>query len=123
MIRRFPIALLLAMAFCLPGAMTALAESQVYVHFFVVPIPSQDGSSDEIAALRLKLAELAGGYTELGLANGGALQSDGQVITRRNIAYMVSASRDITADLEEYVPIHFPIEKPYILVWQATLNR
>jgi hypothetical protein len=123
MIRRLLFALLIAVAFCLPGAATAQAESQVYVHFFVVPIPSQDGTSDEIAALRIKLAELAGGYTELGLVDGGALQSGGQVVTRRNIAYMVSASRDITADLEEYVPVHFPIEKPYVLVWQATLNR
>lgn len=123
MIRRFLFALLLAAAFCLPGAVPAQAESQVYVHFFVVPIPSQDGTGDEIAALRLKLAEMAGGYTELGLVNGGALQSGGQLSTRRNMAYMVSASRDITADLEEYVPVHFPIEKPYVLVWQATLNQ
>lgn len=123
MIRRVLIALLVAVVFCLPGAAIAKAESQVYVHFFVVPIPSQDGGSDQIAALRVKLAELAGGYTELGLANGGALQSNGQVATRRNIAYMVSASRNISADLEEYVPLHFPIEKPYVLVWQATLNR
>ncbi|KMY68587.1 hypothetical protein AAU61_02820 [Desulfocarbo indianensis] len=102
---------------------TAHAETRVYVHFFVVPIPSQDGTKDEMAALRRKLIELAGGYTELGMAQGGSQEEDGSLETSYSMAFIVSASRNITADLEEYVPLHFPVQKPFILVWQAGLNQ
>ncbi|MFH2126842.1 MAG: hypothetical protein ABIK12_10015, partial [Pseudomonadota bacterium] len=117
MLRRPTILLLLAVALCLAGPLTALAESQVFIHYIVVPIPSQDGTTDEIAAFRAKLIELAGGYTEMGLVNGGSRHDDGQIETARNFAYLVSASRNITADLEEYVPRHFPTSKPFVLVW------
>ncbi len=122
MLRRPTILLLLALALCLVSPFTALAESQVYIHYIVVPIPSQDGITDEIAAFRAKLIELAGGYTEMGLVNGGSLHDDGSIETARNFAYMVAASRNITADLEEYVPLHFPTSKPFVLVWTGTVN-
>jgi hypothetical protein len=122
MIRRAILPLLLALAICLSGALTALAESQVYIHYIVVPIPSQDGLTDEIDAFRAKLIELAGGYTEMGLVNGGSVEADGKVGTARNFAYMVSASRNITAELEEYVPLHFPTSKPFVLVWTGSVN-
>ncbi len=122
MIRRAVLPLLIALMICLAGALTALAESQVYIHYIVVPIPSQGGDTDEIAAFRQKLLELAGGYTEMGMVNGGSIDADGKVETARNFAYMVSASRNLTADLEEYVPLHFPTSKPYVLVWPGTVN-
>jgi len=114
--------MLLAIAICLASVLPAMAESQVYIHYIVVPIPSQDGITDEIAAFRAKLIELAGGYTEMGLVNGGSVVADGKVETSRNFAYMVSASRNITADLEEYVPQHFPTSKPFVLVWTGSVN-
>jgi hypothetical protein len=122
MIRRAILPILLALAIGMVAAPTALAESQVYIHYVVVPIPSQDGITDEIAAFRAKLIELAGGYTEMGLVNGGSRTDDGRIETSRNFAYMVSASRNITADLEEYVPKHFPTSKPFVLVWTGTVN-
>jgi hypothetical protein len=119
---RLIVPLLLALALLLASPFTALAESQAYIHYIVVPIPSQDGITDEIAAFRAKLIELAGGYTEMGLVNGGSIDGDGRIETARNFAYMVSASRNLTADLEEYVPQHFPTTKPFILVWTGTVN-
>lgn len=122
MMRRAFIPMLLALSLCLASVLPAMAESQVYIHFIVVPIPSQDGEKDEIEALRNKLIELAGGYTELGLVNGGSIEADGKPGTARNFAYMVSASRNLTADLEEYVPLHFPTSKPFVLVWTGSVN-
>ena len=122
MTRRAILPMLLAIAICLASVLPAMAESQVYIHYIVVPIPSQDGITDEIAAFRAKLIELAGGYTEMGLVNGGSVVADGKVETSRNFAYMVSASRNITADLEEYVPQHFPTSKPFVLVWTGSVN-
>lgn len=120
--RRVFIPVLLALFLCFASAFTARAETKVYIHYIVVPIPSQDGLNDEIAAFRAKLIELAGGYTEMGLVNGGSRNDDGSIESARNFAYMVSASRNITADLEEYVPKHFPTSKPFVLVWQGTVN-
>ena len=120
--RRVLLSLLLILCLCFASAPAAWAESQVYIHYIVVPIPSQDGISDEIAGFRAKLIELAGGYTEMGLVNGGSQQDDGSIETARNFAYIVSASRNLTADLEEYVPQHFPTSKPFVLVWQGTVN-
>lgn len=101
------------------------AESSVYVHFFVVPESVKEGKNltDELAKLREKLVSLAGGYTELGPSHGGSREPDGRVETQKsNFSFLVSAPKNITAELEEYIPQHFATKHPFILVWQATRN-
>jgi hypothetical protein len=102
----------------------ACAETSVYVHFFVVPESVKEGKklADELAELREKLVSLAGGYTELGPSKGGSKEPDGRLDTESNIAFIVSAPRNITADLEEYISRHFATKHPFILVWQAARN-
>ncbi len=98
-------------------------EASVFVHFVVVgDTPTNGASYDEaIGALKVELDRLAGGYTELGPTSGGFLPSDGVAETENNTSFLVAASRDMTAGLEQLVAKHFT-EKPYILVWPARCN-
>ena len=102
----------------------AWAESKVFVHFLVVPAKTKDGRdfNTAMADLKLKLARLAGGYTHLGPSEGGYLPSGGKLEQKKNHSFIVSAPRNITKDLEDYIPQYFETTKPYVLVWEAVCN-
>jgi hypothetical protein len=102
----------------------AWAESRVFVHFLVVPSKAKDGQdiNEALAKLRLKLAEIAGGYTDLGPTNGGYLPPGGKLRQSNNYSFIVAAPRIVTADLDAYVCSHFDTREPYVLVWEASSN-
>ena len=100
----------------------AWAESKVFVHFLVVPSKTKDGQdiNEALTKLRVKLAEIAGGYTDLGPTNGGYLPSAGKLRQSNNYSFMVAAPRVVTAELDAYVSSHFDTTNPFVLVWEAT---
>lgn len=106
------------------GFLAGPAPAQpVHIHFFVVPTQAVDGVNhwEAMEKLKAKLVELAGGYTELGLSNGGS-NSSGSLEQEYNFSFMVSASRDITADLEAFIPRYFATARPFILHWTGENN-
>jgi len=108
----------------LPGAAGSFAQEEdgkAHVHFFVVPAKSPDGSSTQAAVAKMKeyLLNLAGGYTDLGKSEGGWVDSQGMVFRRKNIAFVVSAPRDISVELKQYISENFGEISPYLLVWEA----
>lgn len=107
------------MTLLLVGA--AQAEMVRQVHLIVIPKAPAPGLTLEQALIDLKteLARLAGGYTDLGDMEGGWLTPQGMLEVEKNCGFMVSASKSLVAELEEYIPKKFDVEKPYILVWQA----
>ncbi len=100
------------------------AASEVFVHFVVVSSKTRDGGDIHKALDDLKrfLAERAGGYTHLGPTDGGYLPPGGTLRKNTNYSFLVAAPRDITQEIEAYIPEHFDTEKPYILVWKAVTN-
>jgi len=96
-----------------PGAVT--------VHFFLVPAVLPDGtdSAPALPALRLFLAKLAGGYTELGAGSGGYLDDKGELVKEDNIAFVVSAPKDVSKEIKAYLEENFPQDLHFILVWKA----
>jgi len=118
--KKIPLIGLLSALLCI-GLLSgpALAQSSVHIHFFVVPSQPAAGVNywDAMEALRAKLVELAGGYTELGPSNGGSEGSGGTINKEYNFSFLASAPRDITSDLEEFIPKYFDISLPFILHW------
>jgi len=107
-----------------PGAETAVqAAEQVVIHFFAVPrvLPGGKEAALKFPDLRKFLAKTAGGYSQLGSCDGGALLPSGEVRTGNNICFMVSASRDVSAEIAAYLKTHFEDKSPYIVSW--TGNR
>ena len=102
----------------------AQAASEVFVHFVVVPSKTKDGGDIHKALDDLKLffAEQAGGYTHLGPTDGGYLPPGGTLSKSANYSFIVAAPRDISPEIEAYIPQHFDTEKPYILIWKAVSN-
>lgn len=97
---------------------------QVYIHFIVVPSQTQDGTSldKSLEDFRQMLAQTAGGYTYLGTGDGGTLLSGGQIEKGVNASFIVSAPKNLTEEIEAWVPRHFGNEKPFILVWKGESN-
>ncbi len=117
-------ALFLCAALVLRAPGVCLAEENaapVTVHFFLVPAVLPDGSdsSPGLPALRLFLAKLAGGYTELGAGSGGYLDEKGELVKEDNHAFLVSADKDLSKDIRSYLEKNFPQSMHYILVWKA----
>ena len=100
------------------------AASEVFVHFIVVPSKTNDGRDIDMALDDLKqhFAELAGGYTFLGVTDGGYLPPGGKLEKNKNYTFMVAAPQNITRDIEAYIPKYFDTQKPYVLVWKAASN-
>ena len=103
---------------------TAWADSEVYVHFLVVPSKTKGARSitKALASLKTKLAELAGGYTHLGPTDGGYLNAKGNLERENNFSFIVASPKNISSEIEKYVAENFATEKPYILVWKAVSN-
>lgn len=103
-----------------PGAETAVqAAEQVVIHFFVVPrvLPGGKEAALKFPDLRKFLARTAGGYSQLGSCDGGSLLPSGEVRAENNICFMVSASRDVSAEIAAYLKTHFENKSPFVLSW------
>ena len=95
--------------------------AQVYVHYFVVPTQAADGL-DPVTALqnfKTELAQLAGGYTELGRSNGGVWANNRRE-TEFNISFLVSAPTKLNTEIKALMVKYFTMtSSPYLLVWTA----
>jgi hypothetical protein len=100
------------------------AASEVFVHFIVVPSETRGGRDIDRALDDLKqhFAELAGGYTFLGVTDGAYLPPGGKLEKNKNYTFMVAAPQNLTRDIEAYIPKYFDTPKPYVLVWKAASN-
>ena len=96
---------------------------RTYVHFFVAPKFMPDGSpaDDRLDALRLWLAQEAGGYTELGDAPGGWITAEGNLQTEDQVAFVVTANFNLKATIRQYMMEHFDQTLPYVVVWETLL--
>lgn len=105
-------------------AVPAEAASKVVVHFIVVPAKAQSGAMPGrvLADFRNWLAETAGGYTQLGPTNGGFLPPGGKLQISDNHSFIVSAPKNISAEIEAFAEKLFGGQKPYILTWPADSN-
>ena len=111
-------AMLVALCLVLAAAGPALAQEPVHMHYFVVP--AQTAGGQELATVmdqfKLGLAQLAGGYTELGLSNGGAMDQ-GSLVKEINFSFLVAAPADISAELAALISQHFATSAPFIVHW------
>lgn len=101
------------------GGQAVQATEQVVVHFVVVPrvLPGGKEPAGKFPELRKFLAKTAGGYTQLGSCDGGVLAAGGEVRSESNICFLVSAPRDLSAEITAYVKGHFENKTPFILTW------
>ncbi len=114
------LAALCAVAF--PSVPNAEEKSGVVVvHYFVVPsvLPGGVNAAERLPALRMFLSKLAGGYTQLGMTQGGWVNPKGGLETERNISFLVSAEKDVSKEIAAYLDRHFPAKARYLLVWDA----
>jgi len=96
-------------------------STEVHVHFLVVP-QGVSGGGDLYSALigfKQEVAQLAGGYTELGTSSGGALEQ-GELVQELNYSFLVSADSDISAELAALVSKWFGVGQPFVLHWIGT---
>ena len=94
----------------------------VMVHFLVVQgwIEGEKGGGDveaALSALKARMIELAGGYTELGATKGGS-DSSGSVHHEDNYSFLVAAKGDISAELHAAAMECFN-DEGFLLVWPA----
>lgn len=104
------------------GSSSSQAEEQKeYMHFFVLPTTFPDGSSTNELREEFKvyIASLAGGYTELGLAEGGWVNPENILVTESSYAFMVSANSDLTEVIRAYLIDNFKQQAGYVKVWQV----
>ena len=103
----------------------AQAQSPSYVHFVVIEPTPAEGADLDVAmnGFKKELLALAGGYTIIGQTLGGSLQPDGTVHQGANLSLLVAAQHDLTKELEALVPKYFKEDKPFVLVWQGSVNR
>lgn len=117
------ISLVTAAIFCLISSCgnPDARHSRIYVHFLVAPAAYSDGSSADKAVSELKgyLLTLAGGYTELGNSRGCWINPKGTVEKESNISFMISAQRNMSAELKGYISKNFRQQYPYVIVWKA----
>jgi|GEM_PF-2787438 len=117
----------ICMVICL-GFMTVDAEADngtpIMVHFISLPTHMSNGANAEAAykMFQAEMVMLAGGFSELGGARGGSLHADG-VSPRDNMYYIVSAKRDISAEIKKVIQQLFGLEKVFILVWPGHMVR
>jgi hypothetical protein len=99
-------------------------RDRIYVHFLVAPATFSDGSSADKAVSELKdyLLTSAGGYTELLNSQGCWINPKGTVEKENNFSFMVSAQKNMSAELKGYVSKHFGQQYPYVIVWKALSN-
>ena len=107
------------------NAKTGDAPGAATVHFFVVPDALPDGANaaPRLPELRLFLAKLAGGYTELGPSEGGFMNAANQLVSEKNHPFLVAADKDLSGDIRAYLDANFPAEMQFILVWKAVRPR
>jgi len=105
-----------------PSDTAVQAAEQVVIHFFVVPrvLPGGKEAAGKFPELRKFLAKTAGGYSQLGSCDGGALLPSGEVRAETNICFMVSASRDVSAEIAAYLKTHFENKSPFVLSWPGS---
>ncbi|QLA18818.1 hypothetical protein [Desulfolutivibrio sulfoxidireducens] len=105
-----------------PGAQGVQAAEQVYIHFFAVPrvLPGGKEAAEKYPALRAFLARTAGGYSQLGTCDGGALLASGEVRTATNTCFLVSASHDISDEIATYLKANFGEKTPYVVAWPGS---
>ncbi|MDQ7832958.1 MAG: hypothetical protein RDU30_14600 [Desulfovibrionaceae bacterium] len=98
------------------------ASEQVVIHFFVVPrvLPGGKEAAGKFPDLRKFLAKTAGGYSQLGSCDGGSLLPSGEVRAETNICFMVSAPRDVSAEIAAYLKTHFENKSPFVLSWPGS---
>lgn len=115
----------LGFVLALMWALPASAGAKTYIHFLVVPDQARDGVKIDqaLADFKRELIKLAGGYTLLGRSSGGALHPGDQLKTENNYSFLVSADRDISAELAKYISQHFKTDRPFVLVWEGRLTR
>lgn len=112
----------LAFFFTRPVPSAAQEErGKIYMHFFVVPLNFPDGApaKDAISNTKEYLLTLAGGFTELGKSQGGWVNPQGMAERSKSVSFIVSAPRDISAELRQYISENFGVVAPYVTVWEA----
>ncbi|RJP30688.1 MAG: hypothetical protein C4527_09155 [Candidatus Omnitrophota bacterium] len=112
---------ILTMVFFSQSLRSQTQGDKQYMHFFVAPTVFTDGTTTAAAIVELKrfLVNLAGGYSELGVSEGGWLSPANDVETEMNIKFFVSATRDVSADIRQYLKDHLQQQYPYVIVWEA----
>lgn len=106
------------------GNVEASEPKQTFVHFVVMPTTLPDGASAKSACktFEAEMIMLAGGFSALGKSNGGSLHPTG-VVPKDNVAYLVAAKKDVSAEIKKVVQKLFKIERVFILVWQGHMVR
>ncbi|ADU63164.1 MAG: hypothetical protein KUA35_04510 [Pseudodesulfovibrio sp.] len=107
------------------GATDARADSAkpFQVHFTVVPATMPDGSDagPALEQFKAEVIKLAGGFTELGPSHGGSLRPDG-MHQSNNIAFLIGADKDLSAELKALTLRLFGETNVFILVWPGTVT-
>ena len=104
------------------GASVVQAESERTVYFVVVPGSVESGDLEPaLFHFKRDLAELAGGYTELGQSFGSTFMGEGNFSSSGNISFLVASMDDIQAQIVEIANKHLGTT-PFILSWPATCN-
>ncbi len=103
------------------GSDSNAEPDKIYIHFFVAPKLLPDGTSTEeqIQALRLWLAQEAGGYTEFSEAPGGWLDGKKNLQIEEQSAFLVSASVNLKEPIQQYMIQNFGQSQPYVILWNA----
>ena len=120
---RLGMAGILMLVLLFAGTATA---AEVWVHFIVVPVKGMAGAPADVemamAEFKVNIAEMAGGYTDLGPTEGGFLPAGGELSRSKNFSFIVSAPEDLTRKVEELVGRLFAGGKPFVLVWPGKCN-
>ncbi len=103
------------------GSDSNAEPDKMYIHFFVAPKQMTDEMSaeEQIQALRLWLAQEAGGYTEFSEAPGGWLDGEGHLQTEEQAAFLVSAFLNLKKPILQYMIQNFGQNQPYVILWNA----
>lgn len=93
----------------------------VYVHLVAVPkaLPSGEDTAPLLQQFKREWSARAGGYTQLGEAEGGWIDPRGQLLTERNHLFLICSPEDLSPALGRDLAMRFKQELPFVLVWPA----
>ncbi len=105
--------------FLLAFAQGAWAQEPLQVHFVVVS-SSDDVSEADFQGLKELFLEHAGGYTEMPSTLGSSKHGGKVSAEEVNTSFLVAGKSNIAPLIKKYIENNKHLDKPFILVWEAT---